>query len=267
MENERDFMRQNGKKKEGQRNVLPPQIFNGEKYCGDYDDFDVANEDDELEEFLGIPRKTPKFDPVKTGAVAPEVGKLEPGKLKNGAKLTKPEATEPTFNTEPSEQDHETSNETESNSCKDDHEDFNEDEENEDEGNKEENDEDEEEVDDDDNTKIIEEAHHHEVYTKHNLTIENVALPIMTSKIDNGFDAQVQVEGIERRRPNTEEDQKPELNLKLDIPDVPFEEFVIPETPKRYMDDGVEIRELRPGFQELGNCKRFWKAQQLIGTP
>ena len=34
MENERDFMRQNGKKKEGQRNVLPPQIFNGEKYCG-----------------------------------------------------------------------------------------------------------------------------------------------------------------------------------------------------------------------------------------
>merc|ERR1712012_839188 len=47
-------------KKEGQRHALPPQIFNGEKYCGDYDDFDVANEDDELEEFLGIPRKTPK---------------------------------------------------------------------------------------------------------------------------------------------------------------------------------------------------------------
>jgi len=47
-------------KKEGQRHALPPQIFNGEKYCGDYDDFDVANEEDELEEFLGIPRKTPK---------------------------------------------------------------------------------------------------------------------------------------------------------------------------------------------------------------
>ena len=29
----------------------------------DYDDFDVANEDDELEEFLGIPRKTPKVVP------------------------------------------------------------------------------------------------------------------------------------------------------------------------------------------------------------
>jgi len=80
MENERDYMRQNGKKKEGQRNVLPPQIFNGEKYCGDYDDFDVANEDDELEEFLGLPRKTPKAEPVKTGATETEVGKLEPGK-------------------------------------------------------------------------------------------------------------------------------------------------------------------------------------------
>merc|ERR1719290_469695 len=59
-EEQRDFMRASAKKKEGQRHALPPQIFNGDKYCGDYDDFDVANEDDELEEFLGIPRKTPK---------------------------------------------------------------------------------------------------------------------------------------------------------------------------------------------------------------
>ena len=29
----------------------------------DYEDFDLANEDDELEEFLGIPRKTPKANP------------------------------------------------------------------------------------------------------------------------------------------------------------------------------------------------------------
>merc|ERR1712181_7458 len=50
---------------ENQRNVLPPQVFNGEKYCGDYDAFDVANEDDELEEFLGIPRKHPKVEPAK----------------------------------------------------------------------------------------------------------------------------------------------------------------------------------------------------------
>merc|ERR550534_1576523 len=60
MDDQRDLMRASAKKKEGQRFPLPPQIFHGEKYCGDYDDFDVANEDDELEEFLNIPRKTPK---------------------------------------------------------------------------------------------------------------------------------------------------------------------------------------------------------------
>merc|ERR1712106_652482 len=63
MDDQRDVMRASAKKKEGQRHALPPQIFNGEKYCGDYDDFDVANEDDELEEFLCIPRKTPKAVP------------------------------------------------------------------------------------------------------------------------------------------------------------------------------------------------------------
>merc|ERR1719205_486894 len=65
MEEQRDFMRANATKKEGQRNVLPPQVFNGEKYCGDYETFDVANEDDELEEFLGLPRKHPKVEPGK----------------------------------------------------------------------------------------------------------------------------------------------------------------------------------------------------------
>ena len=67
----RKFMRERGKKLDGQRNALPPQIFNGEehRFCsvapgyyyhlltrGDYEDFDIANEDDNLEEFLGIPR-------------------------------------------------------------------------------------------------------------------------------------------------------------------------------------------------------------------
>merc|ERR1712123_301116 len=65
MDDQRDVMRASAKKKEGQRHALPPQIFNGEKYCGDYDDFDVANEDDVLEEFLCIPRKTPKAVPGK----------------------------------------------------------------------------------------------------------------------------------------------------------------------------------------------------------
>jgi len=81
MQDLRKFMREKGKKKDGQRNVLPPQIFNGEECRGNFEDFDIANEDDLLEEFLGIPRKNPKAAPVKTGAVAPEVGRLNPGKL------------------------------------------------------------------------------------------------------------------------------------------------------------------------------------------
>merc|ERR1711878_252091 len=79
MDDQRDLMRASAKKKEGQRHALPPQIFNGEKYCGDYDDFDVANEDDELEEFLGIPRKTPKVVPGKEAVDRPDVGKLPSG--------------------------------------------------------------------------------------------------------------------------------------------------------------------------------------------
>merc|ERR1719339_542744 len=94
-EEQRDIMRAGAKKKEGQRYALPPQIFNGEKYCGDYDDFDVANEDDELEEFLGIPRKTPKVDPVKTGATENEVGKLEPGKPEEGGEAAGEAAAAP----------------------------------------------------------------------------------------------------------------------------------------------------------------------------
>ncbi|XP_037078695.1 SH3 domain-binding glutamic acid-rich protein homolog [Pollicipes pollicipes] len=40
--------------KEGERNPLPPQIFNDKDYCGDYDGFDVANETDQLHQFLKL---------------------------------------------------------------------------------------------------------------------------------------------------------------------------------------------------------------------
>ena len=40
----------------------------------DYDDFDIANEDDTLEEFLGLPKKDPPVDPN----APPKEG--EPGK-------------------------------------------------------------------------------------------------------------------------------------------------------------------------------------------
>jgi len=83
MELQRDFMRSHGNKREGQRNVLPPQIFNGEQFRGDFVDFDIANEDDNLEEFLGIPRKSPKIEFFKTGATATDVGQILPGNLLN----------------------------------------------------------------------------------------------------------------------------------------------------------------------------------------
>jgi len=84
MDEARDFMRGNGKKKEGSRHVLPPQIFNGDKYCGDYDDFDVANEDDHLEEFLGIPRKGSHLEEGKGTADEGDVNKLEGQPAVNG---------------------------------------------------------------------------------------------------------------------------------------------------------------------------------------
>jgi len=81
MQGQKNFMRERGKRKEGQRHVLPPQIFNGELYRGDFDDFDTANEDDILEEFLGLDRKYPKIEPIKTGARERRVGRLPVGKL------------------------------------------------------------------------------------------------------------------------------------------------------------------------------------------
>merc|ERR1712112_638361 len=88
MEDQRDFMRANGTKKEGFRNVLPPQVFNGEKYCGDYDAFDIANEDDELEEFLGLPRKHPKAKPADAapeGEAAPPPAEEAPAPAEEAA--------------------------------------------------------------------------------------------------------------------------------------------------------------------------------------
>jgi len=54
MEDQKQFMRAKAKKRNGQRNAMPPQIFNCTEYCGDYEDFDIANEDCVLPQFLGI---------------------------------------------------------------------------------------------------------------------------------------------------------------------------------------------------------------------
>ena len=64
-----------------------------------------------------------------------------------------------------------------------------------------------------------------------------------------------------------EDDTKKIPDLKLKMPERTIEEELeLLRSPKQYMDDGEEIRDHKPGFQDLGNCKRFWKAQQLIGT-
>ncbi|ODN06314.1 SH3 domain-binding glutamic acid-rich protein [Orchesella cincta] len=55
-ENEKDFMLKNAKTKGDAKYVLSPQIFNDEEYCGDFDDFELANENDELESFLKCPK-------------------------------------------------------------------------------------------------------------------------------------------------------------------------------------------------------------------
>jgi len=57
-EMERKFMQTNATAKNNARNPIPPQFFNEDIYCGDYEEFDEANEMDALEEFLKLPRGT-----------------------------------------------------------------------------------------------------------------------------------------------------------------------------------------------------------------
>lgn len=52
-EEEKEFMQQKGKARDS-KYPLPPQLFNDENFCGDYEEFDLANENDELDKFLKI---------------------------------------------------------------------------------------------------------------------------------------------------------------------------------------------------------------------
>lgn len=65
------------------RHALPPQLFNDEQYCGDYDQFDMANEIDELEKFLKLaPSEDSKISNAEitlgNGTGEPEVESTEP---------------------------------------------------------------------------------------------------------------------------------------------------------------------------------------------
>ncbi|XP_017788109.1 PREDICTED: SH3 domain-binding glutamic acid-rich protein homolog isoform X1 [Habropoda laboriosa] len=52
-EMDKEFMQSNSIARDS-KYPLPPQIFNEDEYCGDYEDFDLANEIDELEDFLKV---------------------------------------------------------------------------------------------------------------------------------------------------------------------------------------------------------------------
>eukprot|EP00092_Neocalanus_flemingeri_P000985 GFUD01001052.1.p1 GENE.GFUD01001052.1~~GFUD01001052.1.p1 ORF type:complete len:311 (-),score=113.37 GFUD01001052.1:103-1035(-) len=57
---QKEFMKAKAKKREGQETALPPQIFNSGKYCGDYEDFRIAYEEDTLDTFLGVSIRRPE---------------------------------------------------------------------------------------------------------------------------------------------------------------------------------------------------------------
>ena len=54
-------------KKHNKKTQLPPQIFNDNDYCGDYADFELANDDDEIMKFLKLESGPSKAEILKSG--------------------------------------------------------------------------------------------------------------------------------------------------------------------------------------------------------
>lgn len=83
-EGEKDFMQKNSEHNGGTisdptpRHPLPPQMFNDAEYCGDYDDFDLANEIDNLEVFLKMEAPKPAAQVVSS------TSEVSPDEQKNG---------------------------------------------------------------------------------------------------------------------------------------------------------------------------------------
>ncbi|CAG9767588.1 unnamed protein product [Ceutorhynchus assimilis] len=93
MEEAKEYMQTNSKLMGGTisdpnpRHPLPPQLFNGEEYCGDYDAFDMANEVDEMEKFL-------KLSVTSNGDISTEVKSKEASPEKDEAKAEETEKEE-----------------------------------------------------------------------------------------------------------------------------------------------------------------------------
>ncbi|KAG8200098.1 hypothetical protein JTE90_001954 [Oedothorax gibbosus] len=60
-------------KEHNKKTQLPPQIFNGEDYCGDYSDFEVANDDDRIMGFLKLESEAPVTQNHQTNGVSETV--------------------------------------------------------------------------------------------------------------------------------------------------------------------------------------------------
>jgi len=256
----RKFMREKGKKKEGQRNALPPQIFNGEEHRGDFEDFDIANEDDNLEEFLGIPRKNPKAEPIKTGAVAPEVGRLQPGKLdikedKTSSKNKKDKKVENLDDNTGNEE----SNSNDGHNNHESGESINGDTET-DSGYKDDTDSVENKSDDGDFGTY-----------QNSINSDSDDFDNALSKDINKGNKKATESGNDRE---ADEDSK-NKGMKISVHDDGFDnddydddssDFTSDEEDNvvEFMPDGEIVRKKSRGFKQLNNCKRFWKASLML---
>ncbi|CAH0627353.1 unnamed protein product [Chrysodeixis includens] len=102
-EADKDFMQSNSKSNGGTvsdpnpRSPLPPQIFNEDEYCGDYDQFDLANEVDTLEQFLKMeapPEEPPQAEIEQEKAVNGDVDADNENKESEPSKTEEAESTE-----------------------------------------------------------------------------------------------------------------------------------------------------------------------------
>ncbi|XP_046391915.1 SH3 domain-binding glutamic acid-rich protein homolog isoform X2 [Ischnura elegans] len=102
-EQEKEFMQQKSNAKDA-KYPLPPQIFNEEEYCGDYEEFDLANEIDELDKFLKVTINDKKPVEIKESKEGGQVnGHLSSSREASAEK--EPVAEEPSPESKPEEKE------------------------------------------------------------------------------------------------------------------------------------------------------------------
>ncbi|XP_055751503.1 adapter SH3BGRL-like isoform X42 [Salvelinus fontinalis] len=107
-EDNRMWMRENVpvEKKPTNGIPLPPQIFNEESYCGDYETFFDAKEDNAVYAFLGLPPPPgSKKAPVKEEEAQEEVDDEEAKEEEEAPEVTEEEEEEVTEESEQEEED------------------------------------------------------------------------------------------------------------------------------------------------------------------